>query len=226
MDLESHGWPPGPSHTRIGEFGWHLVAEDGLLDFARIVQLGWTKGYTDLRQNPERKCYLIKPDDFTITSDATKFHKITNAEAVEYGRPLPDVLDEFMADVMAECKSTGQVCAHHLEFDAGIILRELRRVGREDLAAEWALIAKAGHCTMNRDLGGWGLPQVSKSSQRSEIEKAFLSMKTVAEALQVPDHAKLLAQHHNAGADSEVVFQIFAAVLRRTGCAVSGRLEL
>ena len=34
FDVETHGWPPGPSRSTLGEFGWHLRAEDGLLDFA------------------------------------------------------------------------------------------------------------------------------------------------------------------------------------------------
>ena len=69
---------------------------------------------------------------------------------------------------------------------------------------------------MNKDLGGWLLPQCSKTNQRAESEKEYLSLKTVAEVLNIPDRERVLAQQHNAGADAEAAFQILAAVLRRT----------
>ena len=169
------------------------------------------------------KCYLVKPTDFTITSAATKCHRITQSEAVESGRPLADVLVEFMTDVMAEHARGGRICAHHLTFDAGILLREMRKCGLDDLAATWGRIAQGGYCSMNKDLAGWVLPHVSKADQRGEIEKEFLSLKTVAEALHIPDRDRLLAKHHNAGADAEAAFQVYATVLRRT--RLGGLLE-
>ena len=225
VDIETHGWPLGPSRTTLGEFGWHFFAEDRLLDFARVCQLGWACGYADMRRPPERKCYLVKPTDFAITIDATKCHGITQAEAVERGRPLVDVLKEFMADVMAEHASGGRICAHHLSFDAGIILRELRRSGLDNLATTWSRIATDGYCTMNKDMGGWLLPQCSKASQRGGSEKEYLSLKTVAEALNIPDRERLLAHHHNAGADAEAAFQVLATVLRRTRLGEHGAMN-
>lgn len=61
VDVETHGWPLGPSRTILGEFGWHFFAEDRLLDFARVCQVGWASGYADQRSPPERKCHLVKP---------------------------------------------------------------------------------------------------------------------------------------------------------------------
>ena len=108
------------------------------------------------------------------------------------------------------------VCAHHFEFDAGVILRELRRCGLDELAASWGRIAKSGYCTMNRDLGGWMLPQVCEDEQRYLIGNDFLSLKTVSKALRIPDSEQILAQHHNAEADAEAACKIYATVLRRS----------
>ena len=215
IDIETNGWPLGPSRTTLGDFGWHFFAEDGLLAFARMCQLGWTRGYADLRSPPERKCYLVKPTNFTITIEATKFHSITQAEATECGQPVVDVLKAFMADVTDEISRGGRICAHHLCFDAGIILHEMRRSRLDDLAAAWSRIAAAGYCSMNKDLAGWLLPQTGKANQRVEGEKEYLSLKTVAEVLDIPNRERLLMQQHNAGADSEAAFHVCATALRQ-----------
>jgi DNA polymerase III epsilon subunit-like protein len=128
-----------------------------------------------------------------------------------------DVLEEFMADVTAEHGLGGRVCAHHLSFDAGIILRELQRSALDDMACAWSRIAMDGYCSMNKDLGTWLLPQCSKHKFTAESEKEYLSLKTVAEILKIPDREQLLAQHHNAGADAQAALQVLATVLRRTG---------
>ena len=133
---------------------------------------------------------------------------------MQHGRPLPDVLEEFMADVMAARADGGRLCAHHLEFDAGIILRELRRCGLVGLAAAWAAIATDGFCTMNVDLCDWALPLLARERQGSELGKRFLQLGTVAAALQIPDCIELLEQHHEAGADAMAAAQIYAAVLQ------------
>ena len=83
----------------------------------------------------------------------------------------------------------------------------------DDLATTWSRIAMAGRCTMSKDLDGWLLPQVSKARQRAESEGEYLTLKTLAKVLSIPDREKLLAQQHNAGADAEAALQLFAAVL-------------
>ena len=122
IDIETHGWPSTPTRVHIGSFGWHFCEEEGLCDFARILQLGWAIGRAGLSTPRTVKNYYIKPSDFSVTHAATRFHGITHDFAVQHGHPLDQVLMELMDDVETPHKRGARLCAHHLEFDAGIIL--------------------------------------------------------------------------------------------------------
>ena len=106
-----------------------------------------------------------------------------------------------MADVVDAHERGGRFCA---SFDAGIVLRELRGCGREDLAATWLRIASDGYCTMNADLGAWE----ATSAEGGAGSRATLSLKHVAVALQIHCCDALFSQHHDAGADAMYRFDL------------------
>ena len=97
----------------------------------------------------------IKPDDFQIAEKAVKYHGITQESALQNGRCLANVLDDFMRDVSMYCSLGAQLCAHHFEFDAGIIKAELQRCGSDANLVEWERIARNGYCSWNPDAGRW-----------------------------------------------------------------------
>ena len=70
-----------------------------------------------------------------------------------------------------------------------------------------------GYCTMNAELGGWGIPRLSKQKQTETTGNRFVSLATTAGALNIDGCDDLLARHHDAGADAEVAFLIYAAML-------------
>ena len=119
-----------------------------------------------------------------------------------------------MEDVKSAVSRGARVCAHHLEFDAGILLREFRRCGLEAHAAAWEQIAARGYCTMNPELGSWLIPHLTKEKQTDTIGNRFVSLSTTAAALKIEGAAELLKRHHDACADAEVAFLIYAAMLR------------
>ena len=217
IDIETHGWPSTPTHVRIGSFGWHFCEEEGLCDFARIVQVGWVIGRADLSYPRKVKNYYIKPADFVVTPAATRFHGITHDFAVQRGHPLDQVLMELMEDAETAHNRGARLCAHHLEFDAGIILHELQNCLGGQAASAWTRIAMGGYCTMNADLGGWALPRLSKDVQKVAVGKRFLPLANMAAALKIPQYDDLLSRHHDASADAEVAFLIYAAALSLAG---------
>ena len=59
-------------------------------------------------------------------------------------------------DVMQRAHSKGgRVVIHNLEFDAGIIDKELTRAGLERWRPLWHDIARQGFCTMDPEVGKW-----------------------------------------------------------------------
>ena len=153
FDIETHGWlKKDYGISRVGEFGWHTNQTEEKFDHARIVQLGWAVGL-DAEKEDFVKARLVQPDGFVVTEEATEYHGIEHDTAARAGQPLRVVLQEFLADVVEIVERGGQVVAHHLEFDAGIILREFRRSHMHDQAKTWEKIAQKGFCTMSPGIG-------------------------------------------------------------------------
>ena len=153
FDIETHDWLEEKNgNSRVGDFEWHTQLTENQLQHARIVQLGWATGF-DTEKADFVKSRLVQPNAFVITQKAIDYHGIRNDTAQQAGHPLQVVLQEFLADVVGIVGRGGQVVAHHLEFDAGIILRELRRSHLHDYAKVWEKIGKNGFCTMNPGIG-------------------------------------------------------------------------
>ena len=75
-------------------------------------------------------------------------------------------------------------------------------------------LAMRGYCTMNPELGSWVIPRLSKEKQTSAIGNRFVSLPSTATALNIERCEELLARHHDACADAEVAFLIYAAMLK------------
>ena len=125
---ETHSWPEQASKKgplgHIGQFGWYTMKDDNTLGFARIIQLGWAIGDARGDAAVNTKAYFVSPDGFEVAAKATEFHKFSHEYVAREGRPLTDVLREFMLDVQTACAAGGRVAAHQLEFDAGIICQD------------------------------------------------------------------------------------------------------
>ena len=83
--------------------------------------------------------YIIRPDGFEIPADAASVHGITTEKALEEGRDLAEVIDEFMADFD---KATF-IVGHNISFDQNIVGAELVRLHRPDV-----MTSKRTYCTM------------------------------------------------------------------------------
>ncbi len=65
-----------------------------LHNWPRLVQLAWLR-YDKNGNKIDGNNYIIKPDGFTIPSDASKIHGISTERALREGVALQGVLNEF-----------------------------------------------------------------------------------------------------------------------------------
>ena len=94
-------WDPAQPH--MVQLGAILVGEDGLIE-AQIST-------------------LIEPDGWTIPPEAEKTHGITTDRCRRFGRPLPDVLAEFLAMYASADLAIG----HNISFDLSVLKTALCR---------------------------------------------------------------------------------------------------
>ena len=100
VDVETAGWEEGDTRSSMhkGRFGFLTRCREDVFE-QRIVQIAWAIGNSDAHTAPTKyKELTIKPQGFTITDKAIKFHGITN-ECAQEGVSLRDALVEFMDDM-------------------------------------------------------------------------------------------------------------------------------
>ena len=193
---------------RTDKFGILTRTTEETLSFLRMIQLGWAFNATT---DTVIKTNLIKPIDFTIQKSAADLHHITNAEACANGVPLTDALQEFFNDVAALVRKGYRLCAHHLGFDAGIILKEMGRVGLRDRMEEWMQLVSTGLCTMDPSIGQWVREQIGVWDVPRKIPMRLKD----AVAHLLPNHAELLSFHHHAGNDAHMHMLLALELHRR-----------
>jgi DNA polymerase-3 subunit epsilon len=93
-------------------------------NWPRMVQIAWLQ-YDDQKNLISEANYIIRPDGFTIPSDAADIHGITTEIAIEKGSELSSVLLAFSA-VVGGAK---MLVAHNMDFDEKIVGAEYVRLG-------------------------------------------------------------------------------------------------
>ena len=207
VDIETADWVDRKrSATRKGQFGFYHFCHDD--DFnQRIVQIGWAAG--EARDGAPLQTYkeiLVRPEGFVISEKATAKHSICQERAIAEGTPLREALECFMEDMKQIDRDGGRIIIHHLEFDAGIIARELLNAGLQSRMQEWMSIARKGICTMDPDIGRWVQKCMGRDVQTDEKSAPMLSLKDAVNML-LPrtELVEALQSHcHTAGADAQL----------------------
>ena len=174
----------------------------------RIVQIGWTIGAFDSVQTTKER--LVLPDGFEISDDAMDKHGISHGLAASRGIPLVDCLRELLDDVSLLRQRGGRVCAHNLEFDAGIVLEEIERCGLVGFAGIWTETVRRGFFTMDPNVGHW----VRKQAGLVDHERKPMRLRDMVRLL-LPDAHVLLEKHHSAGNDSHMHWLLCREIARR-----------
>lgn len=116
---------------------WKAPVSD-LSNWPRLVQLAYL--YYDKNGNKiSSGDFIIKPEGFTIPTDATRIHGISTERALREGESLITVLQKFQT-LMDQSEV---LVAHNMSFDEKILGAEFLRVGAKDL-----LPPKTKICTM------------------------------------------------------------------------------
>jgi DNA polymerase III epsilon subunit-like protein len=91
-------------------------------NWPRMVQIAWI--FCDNNgKRIDTKTHVIKPENYTIPSEASKVHGITTELALREGKDLKAVLQEFN-DLVDE---SNFIVAHNISFDEKIVGAELLR---------------------------------------------------------------------------------------------------
>ena len=218
IDVETHALDARTCSRdwRTDEFGFSTKAGVELLSSLRVVQLGWAWAFSD-GSAAVVKAKLIKPVGFTIEPGATEKHRITHEEACEKGVPIEDALREFLQDVTDAANRGYRLCAHHLGFDAGIILRELGRAGLQEYMPQWVSMARRGLCTMDPSIGHWVRQQSGLCDMPRNLPMRLMDALT----FMLPNHSDMLLKHHHAGNDAHAHLLLAQELHRRAHAHLS-----
>ena len=89
----------------------------------RLVQLAW-----QLYKNEDlktEKCFVVKPNNFTIPRQVVEIHGISTEIALEKGKPLKFVLKKFLNDL----NFADYIVGHNLNYDIMVLDKEFSRLG-------------------------------------------------------------------------------------------------
>lgn len=133
FDTETAGLPQnykappsaGPNWPRMVQLAWEVHDADGVLILKRDA--------------------IIKPVGFTIPAEAAAIHGITQERALAEGRPLAEVLGEFLTDAAQVKAAAGH---NVIGFDKSVVLSEMMRASMATAwpgpAVEWLDTMTAG----------------------------------------------------------------------------------
>ena len=133
IDVETHGWideEEGRSgFVWEGQFGKPAWRSKRQLEFSRVVQLGWCS--FDADGSVLERHELCVSDAPPCEYKAVAFHHLTDSMLRSKGIPIADVLARLLVTLRAVAWDGGTLVSHGLEFDAGILREEYRRIASE-----------------------------------------------------------------------------------------------
>lgn len=168
---------------------WKAPISD-LSNWPRMVQLAWADYATDGTHLSSTN-YIIKPEGYTIPTDASRVHGITTQRAQHEGVPLAQALAEFAQSL---AKATCLV-AHNFSFDEKIVGAEFLRNGQANRLAGLRSI-----CTMQQSTDFCRIPSNSPYSRYKWPRLTELHQKLFG---------KDFEEAHNAAADIAATAKCF-----------------
>ena len=120
-------------------------------------------------------------------------------------------------------KDGGRICAHQLEFDAGVILLEMRRVGLQSFEECFKRMAVNGFCTMNPEVTQWACHELVEQNRHHDALgfRMTVGLKDMVRAL-VPAARALVEQHHDAEVDARMAWLVLHALYGQARLALAG----
>ena len=159
-------------------------------NWPRLVQLAWI--VSDREGTVIAKhSHIIKPVGFTVPTNSSRYHGITQEYASQNGEDLESVLNLFLSDV----KNATYLVGHNIQFDQNVVESELIRnhCGQ-------TILDKKTICTMEGSVYYCDLPDYKFPTLRELYSKLFNTFYVNA---------------HNASADVEATMKCFWELRKR-----------
>ena len=102
---------------------WRAPVSD-VDNWPRLVQLAW-QIYDKEGNNLSKHDFIIKPEGFTIPSEASSVHGISTERAMSEGHDLKEILQQFAKSI----EPAETLVAHNMSFDEKIAGAEFLRTG-------------------------------------------------------------------------------------------------
>lgn len=106
------------------------IDENGEVVYPHISQISWIITSKSGEEIVKRN-FIILPEGYVISKNATSVHGITNEIAVEKGVSIKFVIDILKQDI--EENKCYKICGHNVKFDIHMIEAECLRLGYNDL---------------------------------------------------------------------------------------------
>lgn len=171
---------------------WNAPVTD-VDNWPRLVQLAWMVCDRDGEIVAKADC-LVQPQGFTIPPEVSRIHGITTRMAMEKGRPLKEVMEEFADRI----DGVSALVGHNISFDECIVGAEFER-----LRMMTSLFLKPKYCTMKSSVDYCKLPGKNgfKSPKLAELHEILFG--------------KGFENAHNALADVEATARCFWELKKR-----------
>lgn len=171
---------------------WNAPVTD-VANWPRLVQLAWMVCDRD-GEIVAKADRLVQPQGFTIPPEVSRIHGITTRMAMEKGRPLKEVMEEFADRI----DGVSALVGHNISFDECIVGAEFER-----LRMMTSLFLKPKYCTMKSSVDYCKLPGKNgfKSPKLAELHEILFG--------------KGFENAHNALADVEATARCFWELKKR-----------
>lgn len=171
---------------------WNAPVTD-VDNWPRLVQLAWMVCDRD-GEIVAKADRLVQPQGFTIPPEVSRIHGITTRMAMEKGRSLKEVMEEFADRI----DGVSALVGHNISFDECIVGAEFER-----LRMMTSLFLKPKYCTMKSSVDYCKLPGKNgfKSPKLAELHEILFG--------------KGFENAHNALADVEATARCFWELKKR-----------
>jgi DNA polymerase III epsilon subunit-like protein len=136
-------------------------------NWPHIVSISWVVLDIDTNKIECKKSYLIKPDNWIISSEVSKIHGITHDYAMSVGVPLIEAMGAFTSE------KYDYLVAHNIDFDYNVLMNAYHWDLKNELTHR--LMSCPRKCTMKlaTDIckfpGNWGKFRWPKLSELYEF---------------------------------------------------------
>ena len=178
--------------------------------FPHIVQLSWQlqRCENGTFTTISTANFIIKPDGYTIPSESSKIHGITQETALEKGTPIKNALTQFFDDLTLY-SSTYLVC-HNIEFDVTILFYHLFKSDKEKFM-KYKNQSLPCICTMLDSVAFCKLPSMSQFKNPKDPYKYPKLSELYRLLFGYPPSGKL----HNSQYDVECTIECFKELMNK-----------